>query len=435
MSNPANNPTAARRTSGGLTRVEPEVSLVHDTFYRRLRRQAISRLHDLDDRVSNWRRTRRKILFEAASPMSFAIFRPVYALLRQDPRLEIWLTAYGRSRDPHAVFEPFGITARVVSAAAAQWMKVDAYINADFWDTTWLHRRTRRLHLFHGVAGKYALDAPVEIAPVVASFDSLMFANLDRRRRYVEAGLVPDDPVRAALVGFPKVDCLVDGSLDRAEIARQLALDARVPTAIYAPTWSPHSSLNTMGEEIIERLAAEGLQVVVKLHDRSYDPQERGSGGIDWAARLRRYDSHPLVRIVRDADASPYLVVSDAMVSDHSSVAFEYTILDRPLAIVDRPELLRQAGINPEKVRQLRSAADVAADARGAAAAVVRGLQSPQRLSAQRRQIAGVLFHQPGTASARAARIIYEMVELPAPIAVTGATRESDSAASLAAVG
>src|SRR5215208_2924684 len=107
---------------------------------------------------------------------------------------------------------------------------------------------------------------------------------------------------RAPLVGYPKLDCLVDGSLDPAAIRTRLGLDPGIPTVIYAPTWSPHSSLNAMGLEIIERLAAEGLQVIVKLHDRSYDRRERGSGGIDWARRLSAYDEHPLVRIARESD-------------------------------------------------------------------------------------------------------------------------------------
>ena len=44
-------------------------------------------------------------------------------------------------------------------------MKFDGYVNTDFWNTTWLPRRAKRIHLFHGVAGKYGLDAPVKIAP------------------------------------------------------------------------------------------------------------------------------------------------------------------------------------------------------------------------------------------------------------------------------
>ena len=83
-------------------------------------------------------------------------------------------------------------------------MKFDGYINTDFWDMTWLPRRTRRVHFFHGVAGKYGLDAPVRIAPIVATFDRLMFPNRDRLQRYAEAGLIDGDSPQAALIGYPR---------------------------------------------------------------------------------------------------------------------------------------------------------------------------------------------------------------------------------------
>jgi hypothetical protein len=354
-------------------------------------------------------------MFDAASPMSFAIFAPVYERLSRDPRVELWFTALGEVWKPDEIFSAAGITANVVDSATAAWMKMDAYVNADFWDMTWLHRRTRRIHMFHGVAGKYGLDAPVDLAPTIAAFDCLMFANPDRQRRYVEAGLVPDEAPKASLVGYPKVDCLVDGSLEREAVARGLGFDPGVPIVIYAPTWSPYSSLNTMGEEIVDRLAAEGLQVIVKLHDRSYDRRERGSGGVDWAARLSRYDTNPRVRVVREADGSPFLVGSDAMVSDHSSIAFEYMLLDRPLVVIERPALIERAGINPEKVHRLRAAADVAPDAGRAVAAVMQGLRAPGRLSVERRRTAADLFYRPGTATDRAVALIYQLIELPLP--------------------
>jgi CDP-glycerol:poly(glycerophosphate) glycerophosphotransferase len=407
-------------------------SLVHDTVYRRCRRRLIARLHDLDDSLSRTGRSKKRILFDATSPVSFAVFKPVYDRLRRDPRLELWFTSLGEVWQPHEIYGPAGITEHVVSRRTAARMKVDACLNADFWDMTWVYRRTRRIHLFHGVAGKYGLDAPVDLAPTIAAFDCVMFANADRRQRYIEAGLVPDEYPKAALVGYPKTDCLVDGSLDRERIARSLGLDPSVATAIYAPTWSPFSSLNAMGEEIIERLAAEGLQVIVKLHDRSYDCQERGAGGIDWATRLSKYASHPLVRIAREADGAPFLAASDVMVSDHSSIAFEYMLLDRPIVVIERPELIERAAISGDKVRLLRDASDVAADARGMTAMVRAALDDPRRRSQERRRTAEHLFYLPGTATDRALDLIYRLIELPA-FDLASATVKPDRA--LAAVG
>ena len=411
---------------------ESAQSLIHDTVYRRFRRRFISRLHDLDDGLSKAGRPRKRILFDAVSPMSFAVFRPVFERLRRDNRLEFWFTAHGAVWRPQEIFGTHGIAEHIVPASTAARMKVDAYVNTDFWDMTWLHRRTRRVHLFHGVAGKYGLDAPTDLAPTISAFDCLMFANADRRNRYIEAGLVPDDDLKAALVGYPKLDRLVDGSLDRRQVARELALDSAVPTVVYAPTWSPYSSLNAMGEQVVEQLAAEGLQVIVKLHDRSYDRRERGSGGIDWAARLAKYDNHPLIRVVRDPDGSPFMAAADAMVSDHSSIAFEYMLLDRPIVVIDRPDLIARASISPDKVERLQAASDVARDATDMTRAVVAALQQPQRLSRERRRTADDLFYRPGTATDRAVALIYRLIELPALVETPAAV---ESTHALAATG
>jgi glycosyltransferase involved in cell wall biosynthesis len=408
------------------------MSLVHDTVYRRLRQRAIRRVHLLEDTVARATHNRKRILFEAASPMSLTIFMPLYERLKRDPRVDLWFTSCATAWEPHQIFAGFGITENILSRAASRWFKTDAYINVDFWDMTWLHRHTQRIHLFHGVAGKYNLDAPVDLAPTIAAFDCLMFVNADRRQRYIEAGLVADDERCAPIVGYPKVDCLVDGSLDRQTIARSLQLDPSVPTVIYAPTWSPESSLNTVGLDVVERLAAAGLQVIVKLHDRSYDRQHRGSGGIDWAAQLRRYDGHPRVRIARESNGCPFMVASDAMVSDHSSIAFEYMLLDRPLIVLDRPELIAKAAISREKVERLRAGADVATDPREVTNTVLAALQQPQRLSAERQRTAAALFFKPGNATDRALALVYRLIGLPTPEATVAAV---DSGRQLATAG
>ena len=287
-------------------RLHDPMNLVHDTVYRRTRTSVARALHAADDAIRAGRHTRR-LLFEAASPMSLAVFRPVFDRLRCDPRLEFWFTSCDRSWGAHHIFGQAGITQRVISPADARWMKFDAYVNTDFWNMTWLPRRVRRVHLFHGVAGKYGLDAPVKIAPVVATFDRLFFPNRDRLMRYAEAGLVDPDSAQASLIGYPKVDCLVDGSLNRRAIETSLGLDPGAPTVLYAPTWSPYSSLNLIGEEIIKALSRLGINVIVKLHDRSYDAAARGSGGVDWRKHLEQLWRQSHVHLARDPDATPHM--------------------------------------------------------------------------------------------------------------------------------
>ena len=394
-------------------------NLVHDTLYRRTRRRLTAAFHLADAAVSRLRRRRIRVLFEATSPLSVTVFRPMLAHLRLDPRLEFWFTTCDRAWRPNAIFADMDAEGHVVRPSKARAMKFDAYVNTDFWNMTWLPRRTRRMHLFHGVAGKYGLDAPTRIAPVVATFDRILFANRDRMERYIDAGIVDPASGQAALVGYPKVDCLVDGSLHRRSIERALGVDPRRPTVIYAPTWSPYSSLNRMGRQIVEALASMNVNVVVKLHDRSYDHADRASGGIDWRRELEPLSLRHGVRIAAGADACPYLFASDALVTDHSSIGFEYTLLDRPIVIADCPELVDKARINPQKVLLLRNCADVAADPEAVAARVAYALEHPRVHSEARRAVSGELFYKAGGATARAVQCFYDLLALQAPAAET----------------
>ena len=112
------------------------------------------------------------------------------------------------------------------------------------------------------------------------------FVNRRRMRNFISAGAIDASSDAPRLVGMPKVDCLVDGSLQRDPILTGLNLDPARPTVLYAPTWSAASSLNLMGMELVSGLLERSWNVVVKLHDRSRDPRPFYSGGIDWAARL-----------------------------------------------------------------------------------------------------------------------------------------------------
>src|SRR5204863_967505 len=122
------------------------------------------------------------------------------------------------------------------------------------------------------------------------------------------------------------------------------------------------SALHVAGESIIEHLIGVGMNVIAKLHDRSLQTSERFTEGIDWRARLARFSPTGAFALAPGADSSPYLAAADVMVTDHSSIGFEYLTLDRPLFVFDTPDLPRVARINPEKIALLQSAATVVHD-------------------------------------------------------------------------
>ena len=391
------------------------MNLIHDTICRRARAAIAHTVHAADDVLTRFGRRERRVLFEAASPLSLAVFRPVLAQLQRDPRIEFWFTTSDRWWDAEHTFSASGIADHVITPRQARWMKFDGYVNTDFWNTTWLSRRTTRIHLFHGVAGKYGLDAPVRIAPVIRSFDRVMFANADRLRKYVDAGLVEPEGARAQLIGYPKVDCLVDGTLNRRQIQDDLGLDPSLPTVLYAPTWSAHSSLNSIGSDLLPALASLDVNVIIKLHDRSFDERSRTTGSIDWRHELDALCRSWRVHGAKDGDISRYLYVSDVLITDHSSAGFEFMLLDRPIVVIDCPPLLKHARVAPDKVRLLRDAAIVVnGQRRNITKAVRRALADPSAAGTERRSAAARMFYRPGTATARAVQCIYDALKLRA---------------------
>jgi hypothetical protein len=363
------------------------------------------------DRAAALARGRRRALIEVRSPMNLAVLQPIWTALVRDPRVDVAFT----SEEPEWV-RPFlaaeGLADRLIPQRTASWRRFDLAINADPWNARALRRCWKRANFFHGVAGKYDLDDPLAIGRNIdfAIYDRMMFPNVDRLRRYVDSGVVPAE--RAALVGLPKIDDLVNGRWSRAEVCAELGLDPALDTILYAPTYSPAASLHLAGEAIIETVLSTGRNVIVKLHERSTVPHPKYTGDVDWMARLARFIGRPRYAFASGAHAGPYLAASNLMITDHSTIGFEFALLDRPLIVYHAPDLLETARINPGKWRQLRGLADVVRSPQELPAAIERALAEPERHAAERRAAAQALFAHAGHATDRALDVVYDLLEL-----------------------
>jgi CDP-glycerol:poly(glycerophosphate) glycerophosphotransferase len=371
----------------------------------------------LRDRDTKWQRWRepdvRRVLAYVRAPMNYVVMAPVYKRMVEDPRVHFYFTTSPDASRQTEVYSDAEGELRVISESEAKLMKFDAFLAADFiWMS--LPRGTRRVQMFHGVAGKYTkvYDTPEKSA---RGWDRLFFINKRRLRNFVRSGALDADSTAARLVGMPKVDCLVDGSLTRNAVLQRLGIDPARNVVLYAPTWSAHSSLVTMGQELVERLVSAGYAVIAKLHDRSHDPEHANSGGVDWISRLgpllRRSGGH----LATGSDSCPYLAAADVMITDHSSVGFEYLLLDRPLVRIEVPKLLEEANVNPEYVKLLAEASLTVNTSAQVISAVEESLAQPAHNSETRRAIATELFHSPGNATSLAVKELYELLDLDEP--------------------
>lgn len=231
-------------------------------------------------------------------------------------------------------------------------------------------------------------------------------------------------------VGYPKSDALLNGQFKREEVLGRLGLDPARPTVLYAPAWDPGASLRSFGEQVIDRLLAlPEVNVLAKLHPVSYTPPTSPhfdfyTGGVDWVERLSRFEEDSRFRHVRDHLVDPLLSASDVMVTDISSVALEFMVLDRPVIYLDCPEFfektLKMPGWNsdPEYVRNDprgnagRHAGLAVYDLDDIGAAVRRSLDNPAEFSGKRLALAGQLLYNPGRAAEAAADAIVGLMAL-----------------------
>ncbi|HEX6047379.1 MAG TPA: CDP-glycerol glycerophosphotransferase family protein [Pyrinomonadaceae bacterium] len=374
-------------------------------------KRVITTGREIDKQWQRWRSPeRRRLLVDARTAMNYSTIAPIVQRMQTDPRIEFYFTA---SEDPSRIpeiyaeaVEPF----KFVTPRQASLIRFDVYLAADF---LWvkLPRGARRVQTFHGVAGKYrtVYDSP---SHSMREWDRLFFINKRRLQHFIDCGALDENSDAARLIGMPKLDCLVDGTLKRDDVLQSLGIDPSRRTILYAPTWSPHSSVVSMGEELVDRLGQAGYAVIVKLHDRSRALEYEHSGGVDWGARLEPILQRHGGVLATGSNSSRYLPAADVMITDHSSVGFEYLLLDRPLIRIHVPELIKNTDIEPSYVELLARASTSVNDVEETVAAVERSFAEPRSGSEDRVAVANEMFYKPGTATERAVKELYELMEL-----------------------
>ena len=374
-------------------------------------KRVINTARGIDKQWRRWRAPdRRRLLVNARTAMNYATIAPIIERLQPDDRFEFYFTSSESPDQIGSIYTDARQPFKIITPLQASTMQFDVYLAADF---LWmkLPRGARRVQTFHGVAGKYRTiyDSPSEN---MRSWDRLFFINERRLRHFIDCGAIDEGSPAARLIGMPKLDCLVDGTLKRDELLTALGIDPLRRTVLYAPTWSAHSSVVSMGEELVQRLGEAGYALIVKLHDRSRDLQFVNSGGVDWGARLE-----PLLQkfggvLASGNNSSRYLPAADVMITDHSSVGFEYLLLDRPLIRIHVPELIKNTDIEPSYVDLLASASMSVNNVDEVLAAVERGFIDPCENSATRIAVANEMFYKPGTATERAVNELFELMEI-----------------------
>ncbi|MBP5158432.1 MAG: CDP-glycerol glycerophosphotransferase family protein [Treponema sp.] len=102
-------------------------------------------------------------------------------------------------------------------------------------------------------------------------------------------------------------------------------------TVLLSPSWGPNGILSRYGEQLLDPLVASGMHIIIRPH-----PQSRKSEPALLERLEEKYRGEANVEWNYDRDNLACLVRSDIMISDFSSIIFDYLFLcDRPVVYVN----------------------------------------------------------------------------------------------------
>jgi CDP-glycerol glycerophosphotransferase (TagB/SpsB family) len=193
----------------------------------------------------------------------------------------------------------------------------------------WLRKRYKRrrhqsvLQTWHGtMLKKLALSrsgqgVKAAIATLLESRRwTVLLAQNDHSRRVFRRAYAYRGPIWE--VGYPRDDVLLTG--DAAEVRRQLGIPNGTTVVLYAPTWRDDHP-DQVDHLDVARFAArlgDGYVTLIRGHSRTLVPGEavRAPGVID---------------VTGFADVSQLFLAADALVTDYSSVMFDFTVTGKPV--------------------------------------------------------------------------------------------------------
>lgn len=354
-------------------------------------------------------KARVRIVFAGYAPVHFVCFQPIYERLRRSRDIDVFLSG-GREAAPGRpaltaaqMYAPFRVPrSRVIGLNQMRARDFDmvfcAHVSGYF-----PRNDEERVQLFHGVSFRN-----MAVRRDVLVYDHLFIVGPYMKRLFTGQQMLRETDPRLVPIGFPKLDRLVDGSLDRRALLRRVGFSGRRPILLYAPTGQAGNSLEHTGEAVLQRLKKTGkYDILIKLHDH---PRDRT---VDWPARLEPLlDEH--TRLAKDFDVVPYLYLADLLITDASSVSNEYSLLDRPMVFLDVPQMLanmRKKGVALDLETWGRKGGATVQWPDEAVEAVASALARPRRDGAIRRAMARDLFYNPGRATDAAVSWIRQRLE------------------------
>jgi hypothetical protein len=212
------------------------------------------------------------------------------------------------------------------------WWKFDILVCTDVYAKFPL-RKVKKILLKHGPGVSSRIVTRHPFRKTILDFDlTLVNGNYDLNliKNFFASGTVTSKLIS---IGFPYLDRFEHLSMTRQMYHKKLSLDSNKKTVLFAPSWRGLTLIlkerEDFFDQVISILKELNINIVIKLHACSFN--KFMVEGMDWHYKLSKLSIHSGVHIDYDIDDIPALMFSDILITDISSRAFNFMLLDKPV--------------------------------------------------------------------------------------------------------
>ncbi len=178
-----------------------------------------------------------------------------------------------------------------------------------------------KTQIFHGLAGEkkghFRIRDYFDLYLTQGPYFTDKFNELAKKRKNFEV----------IQTGWCKLDALYTTETETLDLKKELLKKHGVKNIVlYAPTFSPSLTSGLKLVDTIEELALrDDILVIIKFHDKM---------DVTIKEKYQNLESKNLI-ILDEKDITKLLQISDLMISDTSSVVYEFILLDKPVVTLD----------------------------------------------------------------------------------------------------
>jgi len=297
------------------------------------------------------------MLFYGLNPMNYTMFRPMHKRIEELSRAEVFF-CFKTDNDDYSDYIRLGVPEnRILSLNKSRLAIWDAIVMADFMKPRYLWTN-KLIYICHGVAAKkwVYVDAKgkqhvddYRYNYALKEYDLVFFHNEEDYRNAKQRRLFKHEN-SGQIVGMCCLDEIIKnnnpGKINELKI-KFIAPEYREKRVLlYAPTWDETASFKRKGEEILVALSTTDCFLIVKPHPLCVTSMV-GKSGLDLVTFLKEKFPKKNYLLITD---TPYNImpVADMMISDFSSISFEFTLLRKPLYLFEGNEIQNKIADNDQ---------------------------------------------------------------------------------------